>query len=145
MKKYLQSVILCLLAWPVLAAEPTDKTAMAYWPQWRGPLASGVAPQANPPLTWSETNNVRWKVKIPGAGQATPILWENRLFSLTAVPTGRKLDPTEAAARKAALATLPSGGTREVSPNVNPPEDFLRFMVLCLNRQTGRTLWERTA
>src|SRR5262245_33353007 len=32
------------------------------WPQWRGPLANGVAPAANPPVTWSETENVRWKV-----------------------------------------------------------------------------------
>ena len=118
---------------------------LAYWPSWRGPLGSGVAPLADPPLTWSETNNVRWKVKIPGAGTATPILWENKLFILTAVPTGRKLDPAEAAARKAALATLPSGGTREVSANVNPPQDYFRFMVLCLDRQTGRTLWEKVA
>ena len=145
MKKYFQSAIICLLTCPLLAADPADRAALAYWPQWRGPLASGVAPQAAPPLTWSETNNVRWKVKIPGAGTATLIVWENKLFILTAVPTGRKLDPAEAAARKAALATLPSGGTRELSPNVNPPQEFLRFMVLCLDRQTGRTLWERIA
>ncbi|MHC1767092.1 MAG: PQQ-binding-like beta-propeller repeat protein [Verrucomicrobiia bacterium] len=145
MKYYFPSAIICLLTWPLLAADPVDKAALAYWPQWRGPLASGVAPQADPPLTWSETNNVRWKVNIPGAGTATPIVWENKLFILTAVPTGSKLDPTEAAARKAALATLPGGGTREVSSNVNPPVEFFRFMILCLDRQTGRTLWEKVA
>jgi hypothetical protein len=32
--------IFCLLTWPLLAAEPADKAALAYWPQWRGPLAS---------------------------------------------------------------------------------------------------------
>ena len=110
MKKYLLPAALCLFALPLHAAESTEAAALGYWPQWRGPLASGYAPQADPPLTWSETNNVRWKVKIPGAGTATPILWENKLFILTAVPTGRKLDPAEAAARKAALATLPSDG-----------------------------------
>jgi len=145
MKKHIPAILICFLALPLLAAESADQAALAYWPHWRGPLDSGVAPQADPPLTWSETNNVRWKVKIPGAGTATPILWENKLFILTAVPTGRTLDPAEAAARKAALATLPSGGAREVSPNVNPPQDFFRFMVLCLDRQTGRTLWERIA
>jgi outer membrane protein assembly factor BamB len=98
-----------------------------------------------PPLRWSETNNIRWKVGIPGAGTATPILWENKLFILTAVPTGRELDATEAAARKAALATLPSGESREVSTSVNSPKEFFRFAVLCLDRQTGRTLWEKTA
>ena len=145
MKTYIPPIVICLLTCLLRAAEPADGPALANWPHWRGPLASGVAPQANPPLTWSETNNVRWKVKIPGAGTATPILWEDKLFILTAVPTGRKLDPAQAEARKAALATLPSGGTREVSPNVNAPDEFYRFTVLCLDRQTGKTLWEKVA
>jgi len=145
MKKYITATLFSFLTWSLLAANPTDTAALAVWPHWRGPLDSGVAPQADPPLTWSETNHIRWKVKIPGAGTATPIVWEDKLFVLTAVPTGRKLDPAEAEARKAALATLPSGGTREVSPNVNPPQEFLRFVVLCLDRQTGKTLWEKVA
>src|ERR1017187_4933543 len=62
------------------------------WPQWRGPLQNGVAPAANPPTTWSETNNVKWKVKIPGSGQATPIIWDNRVFIQTAIPTGKKVE-----------------------------------------------------
>ena len=68
------------------------------WPQWRGPLQNGVAPAANPPTTWSETNNVKWKVKIPGSGQATPIIWDNRVFIQTAIPTGKKVEakPAEA-------------------------------------------------
>ena len=33
-----------------------------YWPQWRGPLATGVAPHANPPIEWSENQNIRWKI-----------------------------------------------------------------------------------
>ena len=36
------------------------------WQQWRGPLGTGVAPNANPPIEWSETKNVRWKTAIPG-------------------------------------------------------------------------------
>ncbi len=30
-----------------------------YWPTWRGPDATGVAPKGNPPLTWSETKNIK--------------------------------------------------------------------------------------
>jgi outer membrane protein assembly factor BamB len=145
MKYYISTLTLCLLGLPILGAEPANQAALAHWPQWRGPLASGVAPQADPPLTWSETKNVRWKVKIPGSGTATPILWGNKLFILTAIPTGRKLEPAEAAARKAALATLPGGGRRAVSTNVEPPQEFFRFTVLCLDRQTGKTLWEKVA
>src|SRR5436190_1718739 len=64
--------------------------AQQYWPQWRGPEANGVAPLADPPLTWSDSKNVKWKVAIPGFGTSTPIIWENQVFILTAVPTGKK-------------------------------------------------------
>src|SRR6266478_3980124 len=47
-------------------APAAASTAEQNWPQWRGPLQNGVAPHANPPVTWSETNNIKWKVKIPG-------------------------------------------------------------------------------
>ena len=68
------------------------------WPEWRGPLQNGVAPTANPPATWSETNNVKWKVKVPGNGLATPIIWNNQVFLQTAIPTGKKIEakPAEA-------------------------------------------------
>src|SRR4051812_4769695 len=55
------------------------------WPQWRGPLATGAAPESNPPLEWSETKNVKWKVAIPGEGSSTPVVWDNRVFVLSAV------------------------------------------------------------
>src|SRR5438874_258376 len=63
------------------------------WPQWRGPLQNGVAPSANPPVTWSETSNIKWKVKIPGDGTATPLVWENQIFVQTAIATGKKAEP----------------------------------------------------
>ena len=62
--------------------------ADGYWPQWRGPLATGVAPDADPPTEWSESRNVRWRVAIPGHGSASPIVWNDKVFVLTAVPTG---------------------------------------------------------
>src|SRR5262245_20743808 len=61
-------------------------TAAKNWHQWRGPHATGVSATANPPVEWSETKNVRWKVEIPGRGSASPIVWGDRLFLLTAVP-----------------------------------------------------------
>lgn len=68
-----------------LAAEPAPTTD-SHWPQWRGPLATGVAPQADPPVEWSETKNVRWKVPIPGRGLAVPIVWGEKVFLQTAIP-----------------------------------------------------------
>ena len=63
------------------------------WHQWRGPLASGVAPFGDPPVTWDKTSHIRWKVEIPGAGTASPIVWGDHVFVLTAVETARTLDP----------------------------------------------------
>src|SRR5438034_9833899 len=81
--------LLCLLS----VSQGATSSAEQNWPQWRGPLQSGVAPHANPPTQWSETNNVKWKVKIPGEGTATPVIWENKVFVLTAIPTGKKVEP----------------------------------------------------
>src|SRR5688572_16072406 len=69
------------------------------WPQWRGPSATGVSPAANPPTTWTETNNVKWKTKIPGYGTSTPIIWGNQVFIQTAIssakPEPKALPPEE--------------------------------------------------
>ena len=73
-------------------ADAAASTSEQNWPGWRGPLANGVAPLGNPPVNWSETNNVKWKVKIPGRGSATPIVWGNQVFVQTAIPTGRKIE-----------------------------------------------------
>src|SRR5688572_6076269 len=72
---------------PLLASE-NPETFNRNWPQWRGPLAKGVAPLGEPPVKWSETENVKWKVKIPGFETSTPVIWENQVFILTAIPTG---------------------------------------------------------
>ena len=57
------------------------------WPRWRGPQENGVAASdANPPLTWSESSNIKWKIKIPGEGTSTPIVWGDQVFILAAYP-----------------------------------------------------------
>src|SRR4029079_17301350 len=50
------------------------------WPAWRGPKGDGTTPEANLPLTWSATENVKWKVALPGPGNSTPIVWGDRVF-----------------------------------------------------------------
>ena len=115
--------------WPVLlglagslafaAAAVAAPAPNENWPQWRGPLQNGVAPAANPPTTWSETNNVKWKVKIPGSGQATPIIWDNRVFIQTAIPTGKKVEAKPAEASEQPPATRPE-------PGGEPPEGARR-------------------
>src|SRR5262245_66498589 len=61
------------------------------WAQWRGPLGTGVAPDAQPPVEWSETKNIRWKRVLPGKGHSSPVVWGERIFLMTAVPFGESL------------------------------------------------------
>jgi hypothetical protein len=56
------------------------------WPAWRGPRGDGSSLEKNVPVRWSGTENVVWKVPIPGKGHASPIVWADRIFVVTALP-----------------------------------------------------------
>jgi outer membrane protein assembly factor BamB len=117
-----------------------------YWPQWRGPLATGAAPLANPPLTWSENEHVKWKVKIPGSGSATPIVWGDRIFILTAIPTGKAGGPTDTQPSTGSGGGGPADTKPQAGPaNSEPPKEVYQFVVMCLDRMTGKTLWQKVA
>ncbi len=125
--KRLLNVLSCgllLLGWVEAQAGEND------WPQWRGPLGTGVAPNADPPVEWSETKNVRWKVALPGKGHSTPIVWGDRVFLTTAVPYGEALPPKR--------STAP--GTHDGVPVTQRHE----FVVLAINRRDGKILWQKT-
>jgi outer membrane protein assembly factor BamB len=108
-------------------AAQAPAVAERYWPHWRGPYAAGTSKTATPPLEWSETKNVRWKVEIPGRAASTPIVWGDRVYVTTAVPVG-VTGPAQHA---------PRGGLT--------PRGRHRFVVMALDRQTGKVIWERTA
>lgn len=144
------------------------------WPQWRGPLMTGVSQTADPPVTWSETTNIKWKTKIPGRGLATPLVWGDRIFIQTAIPVAKtdtaKADAGKADAAKAddssdgktgASAAAKDGRDKPDSPGEKPdespprhrgrgmsrppPTEPYQFVLLCLDRQTGKTLWQKVA
>ncbi|MFO0867599.1 MAG: PQQ-binding-like beta-propeller repeat protein [Pirellulales bacterium] len=50
------------------------------WPNWRGPQSTGVAAGGPYPTRWSGTENVVWKVKLPGKGASTPVVWNDQIF-----------------------------------------------------------------
>ena len=139
---------LSLGAWLARSASTsTDQN----WPQWRGPFANGVAPHGDPPLTWSETNNVKWKVRIPGSGSASPIVWENLVFVQTAIATGKKVRaPVEKSQSPPVAADAPvqnPQGRPRGGGMMRPekPSESYQFVLLCLDRQTGKTLWQKVA
>ncbi len=145
----------------------------ADWPQWRGPQANGTSPDAVPPSEWSETKNVKWKVKIPGSGTSTPVIFWEKVFITTAVPTGKKVVPAAPAAPGQPVAPpelkqgdsaapapapdaapAPEGGRRRREGGRpgggggmrgQAPDQAYQFQLHCLDLATGKTLWQQTA
>jgi len=124
---------LCLSAGVLDAQDPLPET-LDNWRQWRGPLASGSAPHGDPPVQWDEKTNVKWKVALPGDGSATPIVWRDQIFVLTAVDTGRVAD----------ASALPKSDPR-FETKTTAPTTYHQFLVLSYDRRTGKELWRRVA
>ena len=61
------------------------------WPAWRGPRGDGTSLEKNVPDEWSATQNIVWKVPVPGKGHASPIVWGDRIFVVTALQQQRLL------------------------------------------------------
>jgi outer membrane protein assembly factor BamB len=78
------------------------------WPCWRGPRLDGSSHEQNVPIHWSATNNVVWRTELPGLGHASPIVWEDRIFTVSALAESRER------------------------------------LLLCLDRRTGKQLWQKT-
>jgi len=117
----------------VMAADfDTDK--LSNWHHWRGPNADGSAPKADPPTRWDAKTNIKWKVELPGRGSATPVVWGDKVFVLAAEKTDRIAKASE----------LPKPDPR-FETKTDPPTNFYKFIVLCIDRQTGKILWEKVA
>jgi outer membrane protein assembly factor BamB len=125
---------LCVAIANTAIAADTPQNTENNWPHWRGPNANGFAPKADPPTKWDAKTNIAWKAELPGKGSATPIIWGDRVFVLTAIKTDRKAKPEE----------LPKPDPR-FKVNTEPPTHFYKFVVLCYHRDTGKKLWEKVA
>ena len=121
-----------VLAVTIRAVGETE--ARLYWPEWRGPLATGVAPEADPPTEWNESRNVRWKVAIPGHGSASPIVWEDKVFILTAIPVGQGGESPEGFFGRLRRRFMGGIGADQIQ----------RFVILAIDRSNGQVIWERT-
>ena len=141
-------VVCFVLAWAIPAVAQ-DSDAERFWRQWRGPDANGVARYGDPPTEWSETKNIRWKVEIPGRGSASPIVWGDKVFLLTAVLLG---DPVPQAASADAPHQPPAdrrrggrGGRRRGRGRGPRAIRMHRFTVMAIDRQSGDVVWEQVA
>ncbi len=77
-------IVLLCLAMPLILA-PSGAAFAENWPGWRGPRGDGPSLEKNVPIRWSGTQNIVWKVLIPGKGHASPIVWGRHIFVVTAI------------------------------------------------------------
>ena len=130
--KRIAILTLCIFALAVIAAIASQPVGFEKnWHHWRGPHATGAAADANPPTTWSETENIRWKVTIPGTGHAAPIIWEDKIFIQTAIEGKEE--------KKESEDDNPFSGffQRDSGPKY-------KFDLIALNRSDGSVLWRKT-
>lgn len=92
------------------------------WPQFRGPGGNGIAKEAAPPLAWSETSNVRWKVAIPGRGRSSPVVMNDRVWMTLAIEQG-------------------ISRTR-IGPDDMQTAEHVTLKAVCVDAKDGKLLWE---
>jgi outer membrane protein assembly factor BamB len=103
-------------------------TAADQWPQFRGPNAGVVADDPGLPDTWSETQNVVWKVDVPGLGWSSPIVWDDHVFLTSAISAGKEAPPVP--------------GLYDEHDHVKAAASQ-RWMVYDFDFKTGKLRWER--
>jgi outer membrane protein assembly factor BamB len=127
LKPLLSLILITLLA--VVPVHAQDQRPEDNWPMWRGPLGTGAAPYADPPVEWSEETNVRWKTALPGLGHSSPVVWGDRIFLTTAIPVGTALPPRHSRAP----------GAHDNLPVTHKQQ----FIVLAVNRSDGSIAWQQ--
>jgi outer membrane protein assembly factor BamB len=117
---------LLLVFVPLRRALSTDTN----WPQFRGPGSAGASADAAFPEKWSATENVEWKIDLPGRSWSSPIVWGDRIFMTSVLNSGESEMPKKG---------LYFGGERR-----QPSKSEHQWKVLCLDLATGKVKWEKT-
>lgn len=98
----------------IVVASPT----FADWSQFRGPAGQGISKEKGLPTTWSTTENLVWKIDLPGAGNSCPIVVGNKIYLTTYT------------------------GYNEPGSRAGTMED-LKLHFVCLDRDTGKVLFNK--
>ena len=143
------------------SAKEVESAKDAFWPQFRGPTGDGCAKQgANPPTTWSEKENIRWRTDIPGKAWSSPVAWGDTIWVTTASENGLRMS-TIAIDRKSGAIRW----NKEVFVNTETQKDFHAFNsygsptpvldgkniyvsfgaygTAALNKDSGEIVWQR--
>jgi outer membrane protein assembly factor BamB len=124
----------CLLGVASLSAD---------WPNWRGPDASGVAPDRTLPIRWSAKDNVAWKAALAGAGVSTPIVSGDRVYVTSQIGAGVRREGNHP--RLVQGADAAAQGERALGVDRAAGADSAKtvFVVEAFGRADGKRLWER--
>ena len=141
MKRYLNLLIftfsIFLIAFATIGLPVTDGAPTSNWSQWRGPEGTGISNETNLPSEWGVNKNIKWKTAIPGQGHSSPIVWGNKVFLTT------DIEGEEVPGAKAVEHLLE--GKVFVHPDSKGANRKHTFKVLCLDRASGKVIWEQTA
>ncbi|HTU26039.1 MAG TPA: PQQ-binding-like beta-propeller repeat protein [Pirellulales bacterium] len=137
----------------------TNALAGDTWPQFRGPTADGHSDAMHLPVTWSETENVTWKVPVHDRGWSSPLIWQNQIWLTSATVDGHqmyaicldrqtgatihdvKVFDTENLDHISVLNSYasPTGAIEDGRVYVH----YGTYGTACLDTATGKKLWER--
>ncbi|HVR82950.1 MAG TPA: PQQ-binding-like beta-propeller repeat protein [Planctomycetota bacterium] len=102
---------------------PSFARADENWPQWRGPALNGTSGSTGLPDKWSESENIKWKAKLPSFSGSTPVIWGDKIF----VASGSEKGDSEAKLQKKGPG--------------NPPAEGAELLLLCYSKKDGAPLW----
>ncbi len=142
----LQTVLVFLVACSTVAISNAQDIGKN-WHQFRGPNGNGVANEnSKPPTKWSgDSDNLKWKVAIPGKGSSSPVVWGDKIFVTSAVDTKKTADGA-AVAETPPDANAGRGGRRgrggRGGGRGGAPKSVNEFWVHCLNRADGKEIWK---
>ncbi len=144
-------LLLLVLAVPALAGEN--------WPEFRGPRGNGQSDSTDLPLTWSETENIKWKTAIHGKGWSSPVIWGNQVWMTTATEDGKQMSAiaVDKTTGKIIYDILlyenekpafchPTNSYASCTPAIEEGRVYVHFGsygTACLDTATGKTIWNR--
>ena len=117
----------CLIIGLSILCLSSITTSAQNWPSFRGPNASGIAEGSKPPITWDveKAQNVLWRTPIPGLSHASPIVWDNYIFVITAISSDSK------------------AGFQAKDRGIDLANDAVKhtWMIYALDKRNGKVLW----
>ena len=156
----MRSVFLSLVAVSTLTLTLVrDCYSAENWPAYRGPSADGHSDATNLPVTWSETENVKWKTPIHGKGWSSPVVWGNQIWMCTATEdgvdmsgvcvdtsSGKILHDIRLFHNEEPAFCHATNSYASCTPAIEEGRVYLHFGsygTTCLDTKTGKEIWTR--